>query len=186
MSDVTYTMPDMAIETTQTDILKWKSNDITELAKALSKAQSEIDGASKNSTNPFFKSNYADLHQVIKSSFPQLTKHGLSVVQGTDWIDGKIHVTTMLCHSSGQWIKSSVCMPLKTDKEGKDNHTAQDVGSIMTYGRRYGLSAMVGVAQYDDDAQSVSPPKPKKTKKVKPLSTEELNNTDTEIFDLDY
>ena len=175
MNDITYTAtPDASVEITRTE--SWKSDDITELAKALSKAQSEIDGASKNNTNPFFKSNYADLHQVIQSSFPQLTKYGLSVIQGTDWIDGSIHVTTMLCHSSGQWIKSSICMPLK------DKWNAQDVGSIMTYGRRYGLSAMVGVAQYDDDAQSISPPK--KTKKVKPLSTEELNNTDNEVFDI--
>ena len=84
----------------------------------------------------------------------------------------------MLCHSSGQWIKSSVCMPLK------DNYNAQDVGSIMTYGRRYGLSAMVGVAQYDDDAQSVSPPKRKKQAKVKPLSVEEVKNGTNDIIDL--
>ena len=167
MSDITYTTtPEASVEITKTE--SWKSDDITELATALSKAQSEIDGATKNSQNPFFKSSYADLHQVIQSSFPQLTKNGLSVVQGSDWINGNIHVTTMLCHSSGQWIKSSVCMPLK------DNWNAQDVGSIMTYGRRYGLSAMVGVAQYDDDAQSVSTPKPKKN----------INGATNEIIDL--
>ena len=176
MSDITYTTtPEASVEITKTE--SWKSDDITELATALSKAQSEIDGATKNSTNPFFKSSYADLHQVIKSSFPQLTKHGLSIIQGSDWIDGKIHVTTMICHSSGQWIKSSVCMPLK------DNYNAQDVGTAVTYGRRYGLSAMVGVAQYDDDAQSISTPKPK-TKKVKPLSVEEVKNGTNDIIDL--
>ena len=176
MSDnITYTTPS---GTSDIDISTWKSNDITELATALSKAQSEIDGASKNSQNPFFKSSYADLHQVIQSSFPQLTKYGLSVIQGSDWIDGNIHVTTMLCHSSGQWIKSSVCMPLK------EKWNAQDVGSIMTYGRRYGLSAMVGVAQYDDDAQSVSQPKPKKQAKVKPLSVEQTKNGTNDIIDL--
>ena len=181
MNDITYTTtPDTSVEITRTE--SWKSDDITELATALSKAQSEIDGATKNSTNPFFKSSYADLHQVIKSSFPQLTKYGLSVIQGTDWLDGKIHITTMLCHSSGQWIKSSVAMPLKTDEEGNDSYNAQDIGTAVTYGRRYGLSAMVGVAQYDDDAQSISPPK--KTEKVKPLSTEELNNKTNEIMDL--
>ena len=173
MDNITYTTTDMA-----SSVENWKSNDITELATALAKAQSEIDGATKNSQNPFFKSSYADLHQVIQSSFPQLTKYGLSIIQGSDWIDGNIHVTTMLCHSSGQWIKSSVCMPLK------DNYNAQDVGSIMTYGRRYGLSAMVGVAQYDDDAQSVSPPKRKKQAKVKPLSVEEVKNGTNDIIDL--
>ena len=177
MNDITYTStPDTSVEITRAE--SWKSNNITELATALSKAQAEIEGARTDSTNPFYKSSYADLHQVIQSSFPQLTKNGLSVVQGSDWIEGSIHVTTMLCHSSGQWIKSSVCMPLK------DKWNAQDVGSIMTYGRRYGLSAMVGVAQYDDDAQSVSSPKPKKQAKVKPLFVEEVKNGTNDIIDL--
>ena len=175
MSNVTYTTPDTSVEIEKAE--SWKSNDITELATALAKAQSEIDGATKNSQNPFFKSSYADLHQVIQSSFPQLTKYGLSVVRGSDWINGNIHVTTMLCHSSGQWIKSSVCMPLK------DNYNAQDIGTAVTYGRRYGLSAMVGVAQYDDDAQSISTPKPK-TKKAKPLSTTDIHNSTNDIIDL--
>ena len=179
MNNVTYTTPDTSVEIEKTE--SWKSNDITELATALAKAQSEIDGARKNTTNDWFKSNYADLHQVIQSSFPQLTKYGLSVIQGSDWINGNIHVTTMLCHSSGQWVKSSVCMPLK------DNYNAQDVGTAVTYGRRYGLSAMVGVAQYDDDAQSISPPKPKakpKTKKAKPLTTTDIHNGTNDIVDI--
>ena len=126
----------------------WKSSEIGELAAALSKAQSEMEGAKKESTNPFFKSNYADLHAVIKSSFPHLSKYGLSVTQGNEPIKGAICVTTTLMHSSGQWIRSKVKLPLaKVD--------AQGVGSAITYGRRYGLSSMVGIAQYDDDANSI-------------------------------
>ena len=128
---------------------EWKSPEIDKLAEALAKAQSEMEGAKKESTNPFFKSNYADLHAVIKSSFPYLSKNGLSVTQGNEMIMGAVCVTTTLMHSSGQWIRSKVKLPLAK----KD---AQGVGSAITYGRRYGLSAIVGIAQYDDDAQSIS------------------------------
>ena len=127
---------------------EWKSPEIDKLAEALAKAQSEMEGAKKESTNPFFKSSYADLHAVIKSSFPFLTKHGLSISQGNEIIPKAVCVTTTLMHSSGQWIRSKVKLPLaKVD--------AQGVGSAITYGRRYGLSSMVGIAQYDDDANSI-------------------------------
>tara|TARA_R100001460_G_C3471482_1_gene167217 strand:- start:70 stop:573 length:504 start_codon:yes stop_codon:yes gene_type:complete len=126
----------------------WKSDSLDKLAGALAKAQSEMEGAKKESTNPFFKSNYADLHAVIKASFPHLSKYGLSITQGNEMIQGAVCVTTTLLHESGQWIRSKVKLPLsKVD--------AQGVGSAITYGRRYGLSSMVGIAQYDDDANSI-------------------------------
>ena len=128
----------------------WKSDNIEKLADALSKAQSEMKGAQKKSTNPFFKSNYADLHTCIEASFPYLTKHGLSVIQGNDVDErGSFYVTTMLLHSSGQWIKSKLKMPItKPD--------AQGVGATITYARRFALSAMVGISQYDDDGESIT------------------------------
>ena len=129
---------------------EWKSNKIDKLAAALSKAQSEIKGAVASSVNPFFKSNYADLDTVIKSCFPQLTKNGLSIIQGNDTCDkGSFYVTTMLLHESGQWIKSKLKMPI-TKKD------AQGVGATCTYARRFALSAMVGIAQTDDDGNSIS------------------------------
>ena len=127
----------------------WKSDNIEKLASALSKAQSEIKGAEKKSTNPFFKSGYADLHTVIESSFPFLTKNGLSVIQGNEGRPGEFYITTMLLHESGQWIKSKLKMPV-------EKATAQSIGSTITYGRRYGLSAMVGISQYDDDGNIAS------------------------------
>jgi len=127
----------------------WKSSEIDKLAEALAKAQSELEGAKKESVNPFFKSSYADLHAVIKSSFPYLSKNGLSVSQGNEIVKGAVCVTTLLMHSSGQWLRSKVKLPLsKVD--------AQGVGAAITYGRRYGLSAIVGIAQYDDDGNSIS------------------------------
>ena len=127
----------------------WKSDKVDKLASALSKAQSEMKGAEKKSVNPFFNSGYADLHTVIESSFPHLTKYGLSVIQGNDSKPGEFFVTTMLLHESGQWIKSKLKMPI-------EKATAQSVGSVITYGRRYGLSAITGIAQYDDDGNAAS------------------------------
>ena len=127
----------------------WKSPEIDKLASALAKTQSELEGAKKESTNPFFKSSYADLHSVIKSSFPYLSKNGLSVSQGNEVVKGAVVVTTLLMHSSGQWLRSKVKLPLK-------DVTAQGVGAAITYGRRYGLSAICGIGQYDDDANSIS------------------------------
>ena len=129
----------------------WKSDNIDKLAQALSKAQSEMKGAEKKSTNPYFNSGYADLHTVIEASLPHLTKYGLSVIQGNDGKPGEFYVTTMILHESGQWIKSKLKMPV-------EKATAQSIGSTITYGRRYGLSAMVGISQYDDDGNSVSHP----------------------------
>jgi len=129
----------------------WKSDSIDKLAQALAKAQSEMKGAEKKSVNPFFNSGYADLHTVIESSIPYLTKYGLSVIQGNEGKPGEFYVTTMLLHESGQWIKSKLKMPI-------EKPTAQSIGSTITYGRRYGLSAMVGIAQYDDDGNAVSHP----------------------------
>ena len=127
----------------------WKSDKIDKLASALSKAQSEMKGAEKKSINPFFNSGYADLHTVIESSFPHLTKNGLSVIQGNESRPGEFFVTTMLLHESGQWIKSKLKMPI-------EKVTAQSIGSTITYGSRYGLSAITGIAQYDDDGNVAS------------------------------
>ncbi len=129
---------------------EWKSSKIDKLAAALSKAQSELRGAKKSSVNPFFKSDYADLDTIIKSCFPQLTKNGLSVIQGNDTCDkGSFYITTMLLHESGQWIKSKLKMPIGGKKD------AQAVGATITYARRFSLSAMVGIAQTDDDGNSI-------------------------------
>ena len=128
---------------------EWKSNNIDKLGAALAKAQSEIKGAKMGNVNPFFKSGYANLHTVIESSFPFLSKYGLSVIQGTDDEgQGTFYVTTMLLHESGQWIKSKLKMPV-------EKPTAQSVGATITYARRFALSAMVGIAQYDDDGDQI-------------------------------
>ena len=120
------------------------SENINELAAALSKAQSQMSFASKDSKNPHFGSKYADLSAVWASIREPLTSNGLSVVQTIEASDNKIFLVSMLMHVSGQWISSR--MPVKTDKD-----TCQGMGSGITYARRYSLAALVGCVQDDDD-----------------------------------
>ena len=94
-----------------------KSESIAKLAEALAKAQSEMKAAFKNRVNPFFKSTFADLESVWDACREPLSKNGLSVSQPTH-IDanGKIILTTMLLHSSGEWISSE--LPINPVKNG--------------------------------------------------------------------
>jgi hypothetical protein len=123
------------------------SEKIDELATALAKAQAVMTGALKDSANPFFKSRYADLESVWTACRKALTEHGLSVVQSASATEGGVAVTTMLLHSSGQWMRDT--LPLNP----KDM-SPQGIGSAITYGRRYGLAAIAGVYQTDDDAEA--------------------------------
>lgn len=125
-----------------------QSENISELSAALSKAQGEITCAVKDSTNPHFKSKYADLSSVWNACRAPLSKNGLAVIQTMDSTpEGKIILITTLSHSSGQWIRSS--LPVLMSKMD-----AQGMGSALTYTRRYSLSAIVGVAPDDDDAEA--------------------------------
>ena len=127
----------------------WKSNEIDKLAGALAKAQSEMGGVSKGKVNPFYKSNYADINSCIEACMPALNKHGLSISQGNRFCNTSgYYITTMLMHESGQWLRSEIRIPLTNKKD------AQEIGSACTYGRRYGLTSMVGLAQVDDDGNA--------------------------------
>lgn len=127
-----------------------QSESINELATALAKAQGEIRNAPKDSTNPHYKAKYADLASVWNVAREPLSKHGLSVIQLTGGGPTAITITTRLMHSSGQWVESCLSMEPVSRQPGQ-KITPQDVGSCITYARRYGLSAMVGVAPDDDD-----------------------------------
>mgnify|MGYP003333850002 CR=1 FL=1 len=124
-----------------------KSDQINELATALAKAQSQIKGAVKDSANPFFKSNYADLQSVWDAIREPLSKNGLSVIQTTAMNEGKLELITTLAHASGQWIEGR--FPIVALK-----HEPQAIGSACSYARRYSLAALVGVYQVDDDGEA--------------------------------
>jgi hypothetical protein len=123
------------------------SENINEIATALAAAQAEIQNPSKSAENPFFKSRYADLAEVLSVVRPAFTKQHLSIVQMPYTSEsGQIGVTTMISHASGQWMQGEVALPLQVNK-----NVAQDAGSAITYLRRYALAAACGVAQEDTD-----------------------------------
>jgi len=141
------------------------SDDIEKLATALSKAQGGMKNANLNCVNPFFKSKYADLACIIDTVRKPLSDAGLSYVQLPETKDGKVGVTTILMHTSGQWIKSSLF--LKTDKD-----TAQGAGSALTYAKRYSLASIVGIAADLDDDGNAASKEETKPAKVKPAKKE--------------
>jgi hypothetical protein len=155
-----------------------QSDSITELAVALVAVQGELRGVAKDSNNPEFRSSYVSLDAIIAASRPVLTKHGLAVVQGatTPHTDesgqvAAVAVETMLVHTSGQWLTSTVIMPVvgRTLKGGgKAPVDPQSGGSALTYGRRYGLSALLCLStDEDDDANQAS----RAPKAAKPKAT---------------
>jgi hypothetical protein len=127
---------------------------VGKLAEALSKAQKQMQHATKDSVNPHFKSRYADLASVIDAIRIPLSENGLSYVQyGADENNGMFLITRLM-HISGEYVEGK--MRLVTDKPNM-----QGLGSALTYARRYGLAAMVGIHQEDDDGNSASVPEPK-------------------------
>lgn len=124
-----------------------KSESIAGLATALAKAQAELSNPKKTSANPFFKSKYADLSEVINVSKSILAEHGLSILQLPSYSDGYVYVETVITHSTGEFISDVLSLPVA-------KQDAQGVGSAITYARRYSWAAICGLAQEDDDAES--------------------------------
>lgn len=158
-----------------------QSSSVGELFASLADAQNSIRNAEKNESNPFFKSKYADLTAVWNVCREPLSAQGLSVVQMPHFDGDTVYVTTILGHSSGQWISSVLGLkPTKLDPQG--------IGSAVTYGRRYALASFVGVAPAgeDDDGNASSQvaaaapaahtaPPAKKKKRGRPTTADELN-----------
>lgn len=121
------------------------SESIAKIAEALAAFQSEVKDPRRDGNNPHFRSKYVQIDGLLDAVRPVLSKHGLSVVQSTGGNGQDISVTTMILHNSGEWIETDalVLKAVKADPQG--------AGSAVTYGRRYGLSAALGVAWDDDD-----------------------------------
>lgn len=127
-----------------------RSDTIADLAKALASAQSHMDHASKDRTNPAFKAKYATLASVLDACRTPLSHAGLAVLQPARVVldggssGGLVEVDTMLVHASGEWVRETLTAAVSDVR-------AQTIGSAITYLRRYGLSALVGIAPDDDD-----------------------------------
>lgn len=142
-----------------------KSEQINELSKALAAFQAELFPAVKDGINPHFNSKYITLANVWEAC-KHLSKFGLSVIQSTVPNKDGVELVTNLLHTSGQYWSSSLFLPVA-------QKTPQAFGSALTYARRYGLTAMVGVTQEDDDGNAGSKPGPethsKAVSSVQPL-----------------
>mgnify|MGYP003646942894 CR=1 FL=1 len=126
------------------------SETIGALAKALAAAQSELSNATKDSSNPHFRSRYADLTSCWDAARDPLTKNGLSVVQAFDGVDaesGYMILQSKLMHVSGEWVESSMAMPM-------EKTTPQGLVAASTYARRAALCALVGISPADDDGET--------------------------------
>jgi hypothetical protein len=161
------------------------STECGDLFAALSKAQAAVTAAAKDKTNPHFRNSYADLASVWDACRGPLTDNDLSITQWPETVENGVAVTTVLGHASGQWMRSVLVMPLDAKA------TAQQVGSAVTYARRYMLAAVAGVAPDDDDgnAASEAPPKnkpapkqskpaPKPEAKARPTATRGIENSE--------
>jgi hypothetical protein len=131
------------------------SDTITKIAPAVVAAASELGPIGKDAVNPAFRNKYATLDAIMEQVRPVLARHGLAVLQGVlhpETVDGvlrSISVETRLLHTSGEWIASSVALPV-------EKVTSQGIGSATSYGRRYGLSAILGLTADDDDGNAAS------------------------------
>jgi hypothetical protein len=153
-----------------------KSESIANLAASLSAAQAEMPAVPMNAVNPFLKNKYADLGAVIQTARPILAKHGLSVSQMVGGNDNRVSVTTILMHSSGEWLENTVDMQVG-DEKGKS--AAQVAGSIITYLRRYSLAAALGM--YADEDADGNQPAPKAPQKAQPAPQEMPSVTPDEL-----
>jgi hypothetical protein len=127
-----------------------KSDSLVELTKSLVAFQSELKPVPKDSINPFFHSKYADISTIWETIRPLLFKHGFAVSQLPQEHDGKIILTTLLLHTSGEWLSSELLVV--PDKP----NNPQAVGSALTYARRYALSALLGICSEEDDDAEVA------------------------------
>lgn len=125
------------------------------LYSALAAAQLEMGRALKDSTNPAFKAKYADLASVCDACMPALNKHGIAVLQPVFDDESGRYVKTIFVHGdSGEQTECRV--PLIVGKQDM-----QGYGSAVTYGRRYGLMGMAGIAPEDDDGNAAAKAAPK-------------------------
>ena len=130
------------------------SEDVSEIAKALCEVQQCELFALTDKKNPFYKSEYADISSVWSAIRKPLTDNDLAIAQPLGRLGDLITISTILLHKSGQWIKGSLSVKPKPDKDGHED--PQKVGALITYLRRFSISAMVGVCPADDDGNIAS------------------------------
>jgi hypothetical protein len=164
-----------------------KSESIKNIAGALVKFQASVSKVAKESNNPFFKSKYASLANILDTIQKPLSESGLAISQFPD----ENALTTIILHAeSGEWMESSYVMPVAKQND------PQAMGSAMTYARRYALGSILNLNIDDDDdgekamgrqipkKDELTPKHPSWTKAVEHLKTGGLMTDITSKFEV--
>jgi hypothetical protein len=138
----------------------------------LVKAQKGFGAALKTSSNPHFKSRYADLAACVEAVIDSLNDNGVALIQQTHECESGVIVETTFIHDSGETFSAG---KLHVPASKQD---AQGYGSALTYARRYSLMAACGIAPEDDDgnAATASPPAKQPVKKIGAGELETITN----------
>lgn len=129
------------------------SENTGDLFTAYANFQGELSSAGKSKAGHGYK--YADLAECIWEAKDLLKANGLAVAQFMGQSDGGTTLTTMLTHSSGQWMRDTFLMERAVLQGGAGKNPAQAMGASITYMRRYAYAAILGMAQEDEDAKGV-------------------------------
>lgn len=155
-----------------------------QIAQSFVKAQKAFGPALKSSTNPHFRTKYADLSACVEAVIDALNDNGIAMIQHTHDCDNGVIVETIFIHESGETLSNGrLHVPAA-------KHDPQGYGSALTYARRYSLMAACGIAPEDDDANAASKrkeevkkpePKPEPKAPAKPPAHIEGQNKDWQI-----
>ena len=141
------------------------SSSITKIAVALLKVQQTMKSVTKDSTNPYYKSKYADINSFLDVAVPALNANGIILLQPASHDERGHLVETFLMHDSGEFIASE---PMHLELNKPD---MQQLGSAITYARRYSLQSLLAMAASDDDANEATRPSVSKPSSVAPVKT---------------
>jgi len=135
-----------------------QSNSIGAIAGALAAAAPGLREARKDRGNSHLRSKYATLEAVLEAVREPLAAQGIAITQGASSDGARVTVTTQLSHTSGEWMRTSLALPIP---DNKALTAVQAMGSTITYGRRYTLSALCGLGaeeRDDDDGEAERAP----------------------------
>lgn len=145
------------------------------IATALVKAQKAFGPALKSSTNPHFKSRYADLAACVEAVIDALNNNGIALIQQSHECADGVIIETLFVHESGETLSGGKLHVPATKQD------AQGFGSAMTYARRFSLQAACGIAPVDDDGNNASrPAKPKSTRNQAEIEAQITAATDSD------
>lgn len=128
--------------------MEYQSEKIDKILPAFMAMQQSMSGVAKNKKNDYFKSDYADLYQVLVTIKEAFAENDLCHIQTYEKHDDKYCLVTTIYHTSGQFFRSYAPIIGATNP--------QTLGSCTTYLRRYALTAMCGLAQKDDDGNAAT------------------------------